>query len=111
MNRKPSSNATRPPCWKEWLYTAANGGVLISPFISPAEKAVRLEAEEVGGRFILIVNESIDARYKPSGHDFELCEAGRMLIVSANLPGDLSRQTCLSMNTLAENLAYSEQNS
>lgn len=108
---RADTQQTRQRHREEWLYTAANGGVLVSPFISPAEKAVRLEAEEVGGRFILIVNEPIDARYKPSGHDFELCEAGRMLIVSANLPGDLSRQTCLSMNTLAENLAYSEQNS
>ena len=108
---RADTQQTRQRHREEWLYTAANGGVLVSPFISPAEKAVRIEAEETGGRFILIVNEPVDSRYKPSGHDFELCEAGRMLIVSANLPGELSRQTCLSMNALARNLAYSEQNS
>ena len=84
-----------------WLYTAANGGVLVSPFISPAEKAIRTEAEEAGGRIILITNQTFEERYKPSGRDFELCEAGRLLIISANMPGDLSRQACLTMNDLA----------
>lgn len=37
-----------------WLYTAANGGVLVSPFISPAEKGIRAAAEAAGGRIILI---------------------------------------------------------
>lgn len=88
-----------------WLYTAANGGVLVSPFISPAEKAVRDEADQAGGRFILITNRQMEDRYKPSGRDFELCEAGRMLIIS--IPGlspDLTRPVCLAMNTLAEEI-------
>ena len=88
-----------------WTYTAANGGVLVSPFISKAEKEVRSDAEVAGGRFILIVNEPMEERYKPSGHDFELCEAGRLLIISANLPGEISRQSCLTMNSLAETIA------
>lgn len=88
-----------------WLYTAANGGVLVSPFISPAEKSVREEADDLGGRFILIVNEPMGVRYKPSGRDFELCEAGRMLIVLAGISGEISRGICLGMNHLAEELA------
>lgn len=89
----------------EWLYTAANGGVLVSPFISPAEKEVRREAEEADGRFILITNEPMGERYKPTGHDFELCETGRLLIISAGQPGALSRQTCLHMNALGAEIA------
>lgn len=92
-----------------WLYTAANGAVLVSPFISADEKAVRGEAEEAGGRFILIVNEPMAERYKPSGRDFELCEAGRLLIVSAVLPGALSRTTCLAMNELAKRICLTSQ--
>ena len=85
-----------------WLYTAANGGVLVSPFISPAEKAVRDEADQAGGRFILITNRQMEDRYKPSGRDFELCEAGRMLIVSAPSEGEnLSRAHCMQVNRLA----------
>ena len=88
-----------------WLYTAANGGVLVSPFISPAEKAIRTEAESLGGRFILIVNTPMADRYKPAATDFALCEAGRLLIVSADLPADLSRSACLAMNALAATLS------
>ena len=86
----------------EWLYTAANGGVLVSPFISPAEKEVRRGAD---GRFILITNEPMGERYKPTGHDFELCETGRLLFISAGQPGALSRRTCLAMNALAAEIA------
>lgn len=88
-----------------WLYTAANGGVLVSPFISPDEKVVREEAEALGGRFILLTHEPFGERYKPCARDFALCEAGRLLIISASLPGELSRQTCLTLNALARTVA------
>lgn len=78
--------------------------MLVSPFILPAEKAVRTEANEAGGRFIYITNQPLAERYKPSGRDFELCESGRMLIVSANIDGDLNRATCLTINSLSETI-------
>lgn len=90
---------------RQWLYTAANGGVLVSPFISPAEKAIRTEAEALDSRTILITNEPFGDRYKPAAHDFSLCQTGRILIISANLPSDLSRSACLTMNTLARQIA------
>lgn len=102
---RADTDAERADKRDRWLYTAANGGVLVSPFISPAEKAVRDEADQAGGRFILITNRQMEDRYKPSGRDFELCEAGRMLIIS--IPGlspDLTRPVCLAMNTLAEEI-------
>ena len=43
------------------------------------------------------------------GREFELCEAGRLLIISANLPEELSRKTCLAMNELAEGFAGMEE--
>ncbi len=88
-----------------WRYTAVNGGVLVSPFISKAEKDVRTQAETVGGRTILIINELMGERYKPVGREFHLCESGRLLIISVGIPGPLSRQTCLSMNLLAQKIA------
>lgn len=90
---------------KEWLYTAANGGVLVSPFISQAEKAIRQEAESYGGSFIFISSKCFGERYKPSSHDFELCEAGRLLIISAPsavAEPSISRATCLDLNSLAQ---------
>lgn len=106
---RADSSETRQKNREQWLYTAANGGVLVSPFISPAEKEIRKEAEEAGGRFILIISEPMGERYKPAGRDFELCDAGRLLIISANLPGELSRKTCLAMNELAVRFAGMEE--
>lgn len=90
-----------------WLYTAANRGVLVSPFISPAEKAIRAEAEDVGGRIILIIPDAIGERYKPSGSDFALCEEGRMLIVAVppTESKTLTRAHCMTMNGVAESIA------
>lgn len=89
---------------ERWLYTAANRGVLVSPFISPAEKGIRAEAEALGGRFILITAEPFGERYKPAAHNFALCEAGNLLIISAPAK-DLTRQQCLAMNRLAGQIA------
>lgn len=106
---RADSSETKQKNREQWLYTAANGGVLVSPFISPAEKEIRKEAEEAGGRFILIINEPMGERYKPAGREFELCEAGRLLIISANLPGEISRKTCMAMNSLSEGFAGMEE--
>ena len=108
---RADSNEIRQKKRAEWLYVAANGGVLVSPFISVDEKAIRTEAEELGGHFIHITNRPIEERFKPSGHDFELCEEGRLLIVS--IPGiddSVTRQLCLAMNRLAEEICKMERN-
>ncbi len=95
------SEQTKAMQKERWLYAAANGGVLVSPFISKAEKEIRNEAETLGARFILISNETMGERFKPSGRDFELCEQGRLLIISQPHP-QLDRAACLAMNRLAE---------
>ena len=90
-----------------WLYTATNGGILVSPFISPAERTIRAEAEALGSRIILITYEAFTDRYKPAAHDFDLCTQGRLLIISLGLPAStpLSRDLCLRMNGLAQAIA------
>lgn len=94
---------------QNWLYTAANGGVLVSPFISEAEKAIRSEAEDAGGRLIHLTVEPFGERFKPAAHDFALCEEGRLLILSTALPDakpmPLTRSQCLHLNALAADLA------
>ena len=79
---RADSPAIRKRNHDSWLYTAVNGGVLVSPFISQAEKGIRAEAEAKGGRFILITDQPMGSRYKPTGRDFALCESGRLLIIS-----------------------------
>lgn len=94
---------------ERWIYSAANNGVLVSPFISKKEKEIRLMAENVGGRIILITNDAFGERFKPSAHDFGLCAEGRLLILSLGLPQkSLTREVCLRMNKIAENVAMAK---
>lgn len=61
-----------------WKHISENGGVLISPFISKAEKDVRRECEDVNGKIILLSEKPFGQREKPPAHDFELCAKGHL---------------------------------
>ena len=91
----------------QWLAEASCGTVLVSPFISKEEKAIRIEAEACGASIILITHEAFHERFKPAAHDFALCPSGRLLIVSLGLPvkTELSRDICQRMNALAEEIS------
>lgn len=103
---RADSPATRSACLDRWLYTAANGGVLVSPFISPDEKAVRDRAEALDGKMIIITDKPMPERFKPAATDFDRCVAGRLLIISMPpQPGATMRQHCLAMNALALQIA------
>lgn len=88
---------------ERWMHMVANGGVLVSPFISKAEKEIRAKAEEIDGKIILITHESFPELFKPAKHDFNLCCKGRLLIISLGkpTPATLSRADCMAMNELA----------
>lgn len=102
---RADSEETRRLNRERWLYTAANGGVLVSPFISPAEKAIRAEAETFDSKIILITDEKMHDRFKPASADFELCLKGRMLIISVpNVEGVTLRQHFLRMNSMAKQI-------
>ena len=92
-----------------WLSCAANGGVLVSPFISPDEKVIRDKALALGGRLIVIRNDGFEERFKPVGRDFDLCAAGRVLLVApwpeALARSVVSRVEALSMNAGAVRLS------
>lgn len=95
-----------------WLYTASNGGVLVSPFISPDEKAIRDKAIKIGGRIIVIRNEGFEKRFKPHGREFDLCAQGRLLLLAPWRDklrrSKVSRAESLYMNSLAEKICYYE---
>ena len=90
-----------------WLWEASRGTVLVSPFISQEEKAIRVEAEAAGAAVILIAHEAFPERFKPAAYDFNLCSGGRLLIISLGLPPKppLTREICQRMNALAEIVA------
>lgn len=90
---------------EEWLHTAANGGVLVSPFISGREREVRKEAEALGARLILITNAPFGEREKPAAHDFALCAEGRLLIIAPPKSKNINRAVCMKMNALAAQIA------
>ena len=61
---------------------AERGVVLVSPWISPGEKAVKAEALARGGRVVHLLAEGMGRYYKPGGRDFDFCSDGRMLLLS-----------------------------
>lgn len=96
---------------EDCLYFAANGGVVVSAFISAREKQIRREVEAAGGRVILVHDRPLLEREKPGKHDFELCCNGQLLMISPVSYLDLPRAEhpprwqCLEMNKLAEEIA------
>ena len=65
---------------------AERGVVLVSPWISPGEKAVKAEALARGGRVVQLLAEGMGRYYKPWGGDFDLCAEGRLLQLSPFAP-------------------------
>ena len=74
---------------------AGRGAVLVSPWISPGEKAVKAEALARGGRVVQLLADGMGRYYKPFGGDFDACAEGRMLQLSpfAPQPGGGARQS------------------
>lgn len=94
------------------VYIAANGGVLVSPFISPREREIREAALAAGGRLIKLLPLPFSDRQKPAAADFRLCEEGRLLTVSPlTLPGapapgaPVTRAAAISLKALAAAIA------
>lgn len=90
---------------RRWKHLSENGGVLVSPFISPAEKEIRHQCEEAKGKIILLSNKPFGEREKPAAHDFALCSEGRLLILAPMSPLPSDRRTFLFLNSTAETIA------
>ena len=60
--------------------------VLVSPWISPGEKAVKAAALARGGRIVHLLAEGMGCYYKPGGRDSDFCSQGRMLLLSPFAP-------------------------
>ncbi len=102
---RADSEATLCAKHRRWKHLSENGGVLVSPFISQAEKEVRRECEEAGGKIILISNHPLGEREKPAAHDFTQCSRGTLLILAPLTPLPSGRQTFLFLNSIAESIA------
>ena len=97
----------------KYMKEALRGTVLISPFISPAEKAVYDACYNEGLPMIHIVNRGLDRKFVyPSGRDFSGCTGGFMLVLApyADYSAEtaakrITRAQCLDLNKYAANLA------
>ena len=65
---------------------AARGAVVVGAFISPGEKAAKTAALESGGCIVQVIPEGMGRYFKPSGRDFDVCAAGRLLVLSPFAP-------------------------
>ncbi|MDE5930499.1 MAG: hypothetical protein K2H03_08475, partial [Muribaculaceae bacterium] len=102
------SEAERAEYERRWTECFRSRGVLVSPFISKAEKELYRQAVDSGASLIQIVNEGLPERYKPYGEQFALCASGRLLIIAAPTydaeKQALGRGDCMSMNSLARKI-------
>ena len=91
---------------KERLLAAAREGtVLVSPAISPGEKAIARAAFDEGLPMIVLLDNGLDPMSKPSGERFRACAEGRLLLLSPfphrNNRTTITRATCEALNALA----------
>lgn len=97
----------------KYLKEAHRGAVLVSPFISPAEKAVYDACYKERLPMIHIVNRGLDGQFiYPSGRDLSGCSDGFLLVLDpyADYSAETSavritRAQCLDMNDYAADLA------
>ena len=91
----------------------AQGAVLVSPAISPGEKAIINRALETGVPVILITNNGLGEMAKPGGKLFDACAAGKLLLISPfehrNDYQALTADCCRQMNTLARTIATPQE--
>ena len=92
---------------------ARGGTVLVSPFISPAEKAVYEAVYKERLPIIRIVNRGLDGKFiYPTGRDLKGCSAGFLLVLApyADYSAEtaetrITRSQCLDMNGYAADLS------
>lgn len=110
-SRRLTSQEIDDEC-KRYLSLASHGAVLVSPCISPGEKAVMACAFEAGYPIILLLENGFSPFQKPSGRQFDACSQGRLLLV-APWPhhGDyrkITRQQCNALNSLAQSICRND---
>ena len=90
---------------KRFLMMAQRGAVLVSPRISPGEKAVMDMIQAAGFPIIQLLENGFSPMWKPGGEMFDACASGQVLLV-APWPYHSDRRTitrdqCNQLNDLA----------
>ena len=92
-----------------FLAMARDGAVLVSPCISPGEKAVMRAAFDAGMNEIVLLENGFSEMWKPGGAQFDACAEGRLLLVAPwphhNDRRLITRAQCNELNELAREIA------
>ncbi len=98
---------------QQFLSQAQNGAVLVSPSISPGEKAVMKAAFEHGFPVIVLQENGFAPLAKPGGRCFEACAQGRLLMLAPwehhNDKRVIKRSQCLDLNEMARVICLPQQ--
>ena len=96
---------------REALDAARRGAVIVSPAISPGEKAIVKTVHEAGFPLILLQYKGLTAFSRPTETLLGACAAGRLLMLSLGEPTTrhtvLTRDQCLALNAAASALCAS----
>ena len=88
-----------------FLMIAQRGGVLVSPRISPGEKAVMDMVQAAGSPFIQLLENGFSPMWKPGGEMFDACARGQVLLVAPwpyhSDRHTITRDQCNRLNGLA----------
>ena len=95
-----------------FLTMASQGTVLVSPCISPGEKAIMGSAFDAGFPIILLLENGFSPYQKPYGSQFEACSQGRLLLIAPWPHHDdyrkITRAQCNTLNLLAYNISNND---
>ena len=93
---------------QQFLSHAQNGAVLVSPSISPGEKAVMKAAFEYGFPVIVLQENGFAPLAKPGGRRFNACAEGRLLLLAPwehhNDKRVIKHSQCLDLNEMARTI-------
>lgn len=92
-----------------YLAMARDGAVLVSPSISPCEKAVMRAAFEAGVKEIVLLENGFSPMWKPGGAQFDACARGQLLFIAPwayhSERKTITRSQCMQLNELARVIA------
>jgi hypothetical protein len=90
------------------LSAAAQGAVLVSPAISPGEKAIMRAAFDAGYSLIILQENGFTDLAKPGGARFDACARGQLLLLAPwehhNERLVIRRDQCLQLNEMARRI-------
>lgn len=98
---------------EETLKACSHGAVLVSPCISPGEKAVMRAAFQHGYPVVVLRENGFTALTKPGGKSFDACASGKLLLIAPwrhhNEKLLINRTQCCELNEMARRICENDK--